>query len=54
MKKETLSILVSYINIVVNQIDAYKIYNKIHIDEGLMWFPIINNILVIFNLSVNI
>ena len=37
MKKE-LTILVSYTNVVVNQIDAYTSLYKIHIDEGLcLW-----------------
>ena len=33
MKRESLSL--SHINVVVNQTDAYKIQNKIHIDEAL-------------------
>ena len=34
MEKESLSIIVSYINVVVNHTDAYKIFDKIHIDEA--------------------
>ena len=35
MKKESLSMIVSHINVVVNQTDVYKIQNKIHLDEAL-------------------
>ena len=38
MKKELLSKLISHINVVVNQTDAYKIYYKIHVDEALCLF----------------
>ena len=33
MKKESLSIIVSHINVVVNQTDAYKIQNKKYINK---------------------
>ena len=35
MIKESLSIIVSYKNVVVDQTDTYKFWNEIHIDEAL-------------------
>ena len=35
MKMESLSIIISHINVDVNQTDEYEIWNKIHIDEAL-------------------
>ena len=53
MNNKSLSILVSYTNIVANQTVVYKIQNKIHIDEALglqaMLFPNINNKIIVMS-----